>query len=82
MIHFISLVLHLIHLNNKILETGESIETAEHVLFDSQAPIRCRLQTMGCPGSELENIQRDPAGVVRGLIRGMCVLVDEAATDM
>lgn len=37
---------------------------------------------MGYPALELENIQRELAGVIRGFIRGMCLLGGEAATDM
>lgn len=37
---------------------------------------------MGYPGPELENIQRDRVGVVRGLIRAMRVFRGEAAADM
>lgn len=54
----------------------------EHVILECEALVRCRLWTMGYPGSDLENIRRDHVVVVRGFIHGIRVLGDDAAADM
>lgn len=47
-----------------------------------EALTRCRLRAMDYPGSELEKIRRDHAGVLRKFIRGMRVLGVEASAGM
>lgn len=54
-------------------------ETQCHIQKQTNYLIRCRLRTMGYRGSELENIQGDPADVVTGFAS---VFGREAAVDM
>lgn len=59
---------------------------AEHVVLKCVALSRCRLTMMSYPGSELENVRREPAVSPSGSFRHrhrMCVCVGgEAAGDM
>lgn len=48
---------------------GGAVETAEHVILDCDALARCRYQTLGPPGTELDNIRQDPISTIGKFIR-------------
>lgn len=51
-------------------------ETADHVLLECEALARRRLQSLGLPGEELENIRKNPIGSIRKFIQEVKGLAD------